>query len=396
MEKLIQFQIRLLEQVNDHFFRFLYWQLPWTQRFLGIKGPRGTGKTTMLLQYARYQLGNPAKHLYVTLDHPYFYDHHLLDLADDFYKMGGKTLLLDEIHKYPKWSTTLKHLYDGYPNLQVIFTSSSALDLYRGEADLSRRVAGFELPGLSFREFLELEHQLKFPAYTLDQILQNHLKISQSITRSIRPLSYWQTYLQSGYFPFFTEREQIVYHQQLFLTIETTLIQDINFIEGFSISNVQKMQTLLAVLAETAPFEPNIAKLAERLQLGRNTVKEYIFLLGKARILNLLSRRGKGISRLQKPDKIYLENTNFSFALKDQPDQGNLRETIFLNQMTNAGHQLFYPGKSPDFITNDGIAFEIGGKNKKGNPSPEVFTIKDNIESGFGQTIPLWLFGFLY
>jgi predicted AAA+ superfamily ATPase len=396
MEKLIAYQVRLMDQVNDHFFRFLYHSLPWQERCIGIKGPRGSGKTTMLLQYARYQLQDPARHLYVTMDHPYFYDRDLLELADDFYQLGGQTLLIDEIHKYPNWSRAIKHLYDGYPGLRIIFTSSSALDLYRGEADLSRRVVAFELPGLSFREYLALEHDFHFPVCTLDDILTRHLEISRTVVEKIRPIAFFQPYLQNGYFPFFIERDRKIYQQQVFQAIETTLLQDISFIEGFSVDNVQKMQRLLAVLVETAPFEPNLTKLAERLQLGRDTVKKYIFLLGKARILNLLSRQGKGISTLQKPDKIYLENTNYSYALKDHPDSGNLRETFFLNQLRNAGHSLFFPGKQVDFATAEGTLFEIGGKNKEQPLDKDVYVVKDGIATGFGKTIPLWLFGFLY
>lgn len=396
MEELISYQIRLMEQVSDRFFRFLYDSLPWEQRFIGIKGPRGSGKTTLLLQYAKYRLRDPARHLYVTMDHPYFYDHNLVELADTFFHLGGQTLLIDEIHKYENWSRELKNLYDGYPELQVIFTSSSALDLYRGEADLSRRVVAFELPGLSFREYLALAHQVRLPAHSLSDLLDRHLEISRNITETIKPLALLPGYLQSGYFPFFTDRAAGIYHQQLFQAIETTLFQDISFIEGFSVDNVPKMQRLLAVLAETAPFEPNVSKLAERLHLGRNTVKEYIFLLGKARILNLLSRQGKGVSRLRKPDKIYLENTNFSYALKDRPDVGNLRETFFLNQLRNAGYELFFPGPRGDFITADGVTFEIGGKNKKRPADKDVFLIKDDIPTGFDRTVPLWLFGFLY
>ncbi len=395
MEKLISYQIRLTNHIDDRFFRYRYPELKRGDRCLGIKGPRGTGKTTMLLQYALYDLGDPQKHLYITMDHPFFYDNDLVEFAAHFFKLGGETLLIDEIHKYPNWSRTLKFLYDGYPDLRIIFTSSSALDLYRGEADLSRRVVSFELPGLSFREYLALEHNLKFPSYTLSQLLEEHLEISRSIIKKIRPLALFQPYLKGGYFPFFTEREHEVYLQQVFQVIEATLLQDISFVEGFSVDNVHKMQRLLAVLAETAPFEPNIAKLAERLQIGRNTVKQYIFLLGKARILNLLARKGKGISVLQKPDKVYLENPNYSFALKDNPDKGNLRETFFLNQMSNAGHLLYFPGKDFDFITDDGLKFEIGGRGKQAIDE-ETFVIKDNIESGFGKTIPLWLFGFLY
>ena len=385
-----------MDQVSDGFFRFLYPSLPWGERFLGIKGPRGSGKTYMLLQYAKYELKDPTRHLYISMDHPYFYDQKLLDLADDFYNHGGKTLLIDEIHKYGNWSRELKNLYDGYPDLQTIFTSSSVLDLYRGEADLSRRVSAFELPGLSFREYLELEHGLSFPAYSLPEILGNHLEIARTITGYIQPLALFSSYLQHGYFPFFMERDRNIYRRQLYQTIETTLFQDISFIEGFTVDHVPKMQRLLAVLAETAPFKPNISKLAERLQLGRNTVKQYIFLLGKARILNLLSRRGKGISRLQKPDKIYLENTNFSYALKENPDVGNLRETFFLNQLKNAGHSLYIPGKHFDFVTEEGFTFEIGGKSKDRPRDTDVYLVKDGIPLGFGKTLPLWLFGFLY
>jgi predicted AAA+ superfamily ATPase len=381
--------------VDNQFFRFRYAELKRKTRCIGIKGPRGSGKTTMLLQYARYVLGDPEKHLYVTMDHPYFYNNDLIELADHFYKRGGETLLIDEIHKYQNWSRALKFLYDGYPDLKIVFTSSSALDLYRGEADLSRRVVSYELPGLSFREYIALKYGMEFPPHSLTEILKNHLEISQSIIQKIKPLAYFQEYLEGGYFPFFTEQDHSIYLQQVFQIIETTLLQDISFIEGFSVDNVRKMQSLLGVLAETAPFEPNIAKLAERLHIGRNTIKQYIFLLGKAHILNLLSRKGKGISVLQKPDKIYLENTNYSFALKDSPDIGNLRETFFLNQLNNAGHSLFFPGKEFDFITDQGTKFEIGGK-KKQSADKSIFVIKDDIEAGFGKNIPLWLFGFLY
>lgn len=396
MEKLISFQARLLSRVSDRFFRFLYHQLPWHQRFLAIKGPRGTGKTTMLLQYAKYELKDPAKHLYLTMDHPYFYDHKLTNLADDFYNLGGKTLLLDEIHKYSNWSSELKYLYDAYPDLQVIFTSSSALDLYRGEADLSRRIISYELPGLSFREYLNLEHGFSFERHSLEGILNNHLVISTEINEQIKPLALIKAYWQHGYFPFFIERQEEVYQQQLYQAIETTLFQDISFIEGFSVSNVRKMQSLLGVLAETAPFEPNISKLAERLHLSRDYVKQYLFLLSKGRIINLLSKKSKGLPSLQKPDKIYLENPNYSFALKDQPNIGNLRETFFLNQMRNAGHELFFAGKKVDFETINGLRFEIGGKNKTRPAEEGLYLIKDGIPDGFNKTIPLWLFGFLY
>ncbi len=396
MEELISYQIRLMDQVEDRFFRFLFDKLPWDQRFIAIKGPRGSGKTTMLLQYARFRLEDPEKHLYLSLDHPYFYKHGLVELADEFHKLGGKTLLIDEIHKYPNWSREIKHIYDGYPKLQLIITSSSVLDLYRGEADLSRRVASFNLPGLSFREFLNFDMNVDFKPFSLEEILADHLEIARSLSLKMRPLALFRDYLRFGYYPFFKDREQSIYQQQLFQAIETTLFQDISFVKGYSVENVKKMQNLLGVLAETVPFEPNISSLAEKLGIGRNTLKEYLFLLGKAKILNLLSREGKGISVLQKPDKVYLENTNFSFALKERPDSGSIRETFFLNQMLNAGYPLFFPGKKVDFTTKNGWIFEIGGKGKRASNYPDAFMVKDGIEIGFQKTIPLWLFGFLY
>ncbi|HKK75337.1 MAG TPA: AAA family ATPase [Saprospiraceae bacterium] len=396
MEKLLTEHNKLVQFVPDHFFRFLYKKLPWEIKCLGLRGPRGTGKTTLLLQYARFELKNSKEHLYISMDHPYFFDNNLFDFADEFYKAGGKTLLIDEIHRYQDWSRALKYLYDAYPDMRIIFTSSSALDIFRGEADLSRRVSVFDLPGLSFREYLQLQHDVSFPSWPLEEILADPVAISAKITQKIRPLAYFDDYLQYGYFPFSTEYPQELYSQQLYRVIEATLLQDLSFIQHFSIENVQKIQKLLAVLAETAPFEPNISKLAERLGMSRDTIKEYLFLLGKGKILNLLSRKGKGVSVLQKPDKIYLENTNYAFALKERPDVGNLRETFFLNQLSNAGYPLYYPGKSVDFTLEDGTSFEIGGTGKKASKTPADYTVKDDIISGFGRTIPLYLFGFLY
>ena len=396
MESLVSYQIRLMQHVGGTFFRFLYDKIPWQERFLAIRGPRGVGKTTMLLQYARYQLNDPQRNLYLSLDHPYFYDHDLLSLAEDFVNQGGHTLLLDEIHKYPNWSNGLKHLYDAYPDLQVVFTSSSALDLYRGEADLSRRVSSYILPGLSFREYLTLVHGISLPAYSLRELLDDHIKISMQISGTLKPLEMLDDYLKFGYFPFTVERPEEIYQQQLFQAIETTLLHDISFVEDYSVANVQKMQQLLSIIAESAPFSPNISKLAERMGIGRNAIKTYIFLLGKAQILQLLQRKGKGISRLQKPQKIYLDNTNFSYALKSIPDKGNIRETFFLNQMRNAGYSVYYPGESYDFIIDDGTSFEVGGKHKKAAQSLADYIVKDGILHGSGSVIPLYLFGFLY
>ncbi|SHM63597.1 hypothetical protein SAMN04488057_102414 [Cyclobacterium lianum] len=398
MDSLYIFHDNLIKQIDDAFFRFLIHTINWEQRMLAIKGPRGTGKTTLMLQYIRYHLKQPReKVLYVTADHYWFYTHNLVETADEFYKNGGRFLFIDEVHKYPNWSRELKNIYDGYPDLRVVFSSSSALDIYRGEADLSRRVISYDLPGLSFREFLNLEANLEISAIPWNDLISRPNELARDIVNDIQPLPFFKQYLRHGYFPYFKESIPEELPVRLNQTINTVMETDLAFIQGYSHGTAFKIKKLLGVLAESVPFKPNISALARKLDVSRETVYAWFVHLEKARMLNLLLSKGKGISTLQKPEKVYLENTNLAFAMKTHPDLGAIRETFLLNQLINAKQSVTLPS-SGDFYVSD-MYIEVGGKNKKASQvkTEAAFLVAaDDIEIGFGTKVPLWLFGFLY
>lgn len=398
MEELISYQNNLLSQVNDTWFRYLYDKLKSEERLLGIKGLRGVGKTTLLLQYMKYGFDKPDKALYVTADHPYFYQNTLFELAAEWYRYGGELLLIDEVHKYPDWSREIKLIYDGHPKLKVIFTSSSALDLYRGESDLSRRLITQTLQGMSFREYLSLMHNMKFEAADLQQLLKGHQKISREVCSNMKPLPLFKEYLKGGYFPFIVHQNADTLGQRLIQVINTVLESDLSYIQDFSTANIIKIKKLLGVIASVAPFEPNISKIAQKLHLGRDTVNHYLRHLHDAYIVILANKPSKSISNLQKPDKIYIENTAFAYALQNVPEIGTIRETFFINQLRNAGYTVNLSDRG-DFLINEKWTFEIGGRNKDNNQisnMDDAFLALDEIETGFNNKIPLWLFGFLY
>lgn len=399
MESLIAYQENLLAYTDDEFFRFLHKSIPWDQRMIAIKGLRGAGKTTMILQHVKYIAKDKAKSLYVTADHPWFYNHTLLDLADQWYKAGGKVLYIDEVHKYANWSRELKNIYDGYPGMKVVFTASSALDIYRGESDLSRRVLSFELSGMSFREYLELAHKIKTPQIELNELWSNHIEFTRSILDKLdNPLVLFKEYLISGYLPFTNTNKEVDYLTRLFHVIDSSITHDLAFIQNYSATHAIKIKKLLGVIAESAPFEPNIAAIAKKLNLGRDTVNNFLQNLQSAHLLNLVNRPTQGIAALQKPDKIYLENTNLSFALNSNPEIGTIRETFLFNQLKNAGHKVQLADKG-DFLINGKQIIEVGGKSKSYKQIvnlDDAYIAADEIEIGFGNKVPLWLFGFLY
>lgn len=397
MQALIDFQDALLQQVSNDFRRYLHDKINWDQRMIGIKGPRGAGKTTLLLQHLKYDLGNQSgKGLYITADHTWFYNNNLLDTAMSWYQQGGEVLMIDEVHKYPNWSRELKNIYDGIPQLKVIFSASSALDIFRGQADLSRRVISYALPGLSLREYLTFTGIATFPTISLEEIRSRHREISQEITAVIRPLPHFAKYLRNGYLPIFTEGE-LEYLPKLEQIINAVVDTDLAYIASYNAGTAVKVKKLLGVIAASTPFKPNISAISNKLDIPRDRVLEYIYQLRDARLLNILSSKEKGVSRLQKPDKIFLENTNLSYALHPQPDKGNLRETFLLSQLINSGFAVFEP-QSGDFLI-DNIAIEVGGKSKSAKQvrdTPSYLIAADDIETGYGSKIPLWLFGFMY
>jgi uncharacterized protein len=396
LERLYSFQENLIKSTNREFTRFMFDEIKWKQRMIGIRGLRGTGKTTLLLQYLKFNLQGNG--LYVSADHPWFYDHSLFDLAETFEKEGGNVLLIDEIHKYPNWSRELKNMYDGFPQLQIIFTASSALEIQKGEADLSRRVVSYELPGMSFREYVNFTEKISLPKIALTDLIATPNNFIRELPRSWKPLAAFKKYLQSGYFPFSKEEEDDLFIIKLNQVINTVLETDLASIEQYTAGNVIQIKKLLGVISESVPFTPNIAALAGKMKMGRDTVNMFLLHLERARLLNLLHYSTKGVAALQKPDKIYLENTNLSYALKDQPEKGALRETFFLNQMRNSKHQVHLTGEG-DFIINKKWTFEVGGSTKKEDQIKNVknaFLALDEINQAYQNRIPLWLFGFLY
>jgi hypothetical protein len=374
-------------------------QIEWfgqKEQLIGIKGSRGVGKTTLLLQFAKKRLQG-ENFVYISLDNLYFTENRLYDFADDFSKNGGRYLLIDEVHHYPNWSLELKNIYDTLPELKVIYTGSSLLHLTGGRADLSRRAVVHTLPGLSLREYINFSEHTDFNKIELDDILRNHVEISKTIWTEIKPIKKYREYLETGYFPFFLEGKEN-YKKKLLEVINQVLESDLPFAAKISYSNIQKLKQLLYVISESAPFKPNIEKLSERIGISKNTLKDYLHYMNDALLINLLHRESKGISRLTKPEKIYLHHTNLMIAIQGSAaDTGNLRETLFYNQVSNS-HQVNYTDKG-DFLVDNKYVFEIGGKNKTSRQISGIknsFLVLDNIESGIRNEIPLWLFGFLY
>lgn len=396
MKSLLEFQENIIRPVKNDFRRYLHKQINWKQRMIGIKGPRGSGKTTLMLQHLKFDLGLPPEALYITADHNWFYNHTLMDVANEWYKQGGKILFIDEVHKYPKWSVELKNIYDGLPEMQIVFSASSALDIYRGEADLSRRVLIYLLAGLSFREFLVFTKGMSFDVVKINDINNNHQSISRMITEGFHPIPAFRKYLEVGYLPIIVEGED-TYLMKLKQVINTIVDVDLAYIASYNSGTAVKVKKLLGEIAESVPFKPNIAALARKLDLSRDSVYQYIYQLRDARLLNTLSSEGKGVSTFQKPDKIFLENSNLAFALKEKPEIGNIRETFVLNQLLNAGLNVSSPAEG-DFITG-GLTIEVGGKGKNRNQVKHLnnyLIASDDIEIGWGNKTPIWLFGFLY
>jgi uncharacterized protein len=397
MELLIQRFYEKYAQVDTKIIREFMHQVDWSNRFVGIKGGRGVGKTTLLLQYIRqnYELGN--KVLYASLDHFYFSDNRLYDLANDFYKKGGELLVLDEVHRYPTWSTELKNIYDDFPGLKVIFTGSSLLHLQKATADLSRRAVMYSMPGLSLREFISIETGENLQVIKLEDLLRDHVGIAAGIIPKLKPLVYFDAYLNYGYYPFYLENKS-AFHQKLNEIIQVVLDVDIPQYENLPSANIKILKKLLQVLAGSSPFKPNMQSISQRTGISVNTLKSYLAYLNNAQMISLLNTPEYGLSRLSKPEKIYLHNTNMMFSLAgDQWNKGNVRETYFLNQVSEK--YPVYSSKETDFLVYEKYSFELGGKSKSKKQIKNLenaFVVKDGIEIGYGNIIPLWLFGFLY
>lgn len=397
MNELFLIMDALFDQVGDQE-RYLLKEINWENRLLGIRGARGTGKTTLLLQKAKKTQNQQQKPLYASLDQFYFLDHTLIDLAKEFMLVGGTHLFLDEVHKYPNWSRELKLLYDQFPKLKVAFTSSSILELYRGESDLSRRLLTYTLQELSFREYLKLKHNVDLPQIEFETLLKSHNDFAKEIKRQIRtPILYFKEYLKSGAYAF-TLQDSDGYYQRIEQTVNLILEIDLSAVENMAYEDSLKIKKLLIAIAESAPFTPNISKLSERLGFSRNFLINAIKLLDRADLVTQLFRKSKGIGKLTKPEKLYLNNSNLIYVLgRKNVEIGSVRETFFANQL-HKDHQINLAEKG-DFLIDETFTFEIGGSNKNTKQIAGVenaYIVRDDLEVGALNIIPLYLFGFLY
>ena len=385
---LIAYMEEMLRQTPIDFVRYMADRIDWDSRLVGIVGPRGVGKSTMLLQRLKAHR-NDGFWLYISADHTYFANHSLVDLADDFVKEGGTHLYIDEAHKYRNWSRELKQIYDVHPELHVVFTGSSVLDITKGEADLSRRALMYSMQGLSFREYLELFHGVKEKTYTLEEILTHKVELSV-----LHPLPLFREYLASGYYPFANESGFAIRMEQI---ISQTIDSDIPQYADMLASTARKLKQMLAIVAELAPYKPNADSLAAELRVSKNNVPDYLTYLEKAGMIGLLRDDTGCLRGLGKVEKVYVDNPSLMTVLANgRPEVGNLRETFFYNQM-RVMHNVLVSRES-DFVVGD-YTFELGGR-KKGKKQiqdiPNGIVVKDDIEFGHGIIIPLWHFGLTY
>lgn len=398
MEAVYKKQERLLHNTTTQFVRSLMLDIDWNMRLIGIKGARGVGKSTLLLQYIKLHLSHKLdKVLYISLDNIWLVNQSLYNLADNFVKIGGEHLFIDEVHKYENWATEIKNIYDDFPNLKVVFTGSSLLQILNARADLSRRAITYIMQGLSYREFLNYELNSNFKKIELKDILQNHTIITREILKEIKPLAHFKPYLQHGYFPFYKESKDL-YPYRINEVINMIIDIELPLLRKVDVRYLSKLKQLLLIIAQSVPFIPNVSKLSTKIGINRNTLVQYLYFLEESGITKHLYKDNFGVSKLQKPDKIYLENTNLSFAIAPKNTNiGNLRETFFINQLSY-NHQINYTNKT-DFKVDEEIYFEVGGKNKTNKQIAildNAFIVADDIEHGFQNKIPLWLFGFLY
>jgi len=397
MEELFEYSDDQIELIPTDFVRYLYQSIHWNSRLIGIKGGRGTGKTTLLLQFLRKTGKQSPEVVYLSLDNLFFTTHTVMDTVSSIYKEGGKIVVLDEVHKYHGWAREVKNLYDRYPDLKIIFTGSSIIDIAKEEADLSRRAVLYELHGLSYREYLHLAHNIRFDPIALNTILKGGREIRSVFPGDFRPLQYFNGYLRHGYYPFFTEEPE-TFTMRLQQVVRMIIEVDMAELKGFDIRNARKLLQLLGIAAQSVPFKPNISKLANKTGIHRNSLVNYLHYLEKARLLHLLYPAGSSVSKLQKPEKLFLNNPNLAWAFGfDNPDKGTLRETFMLSQL-QAIHHVTHP-KRGDFIVDNEFTFEVVGRTKTKKQiaeSEQAFLVLDDLEYPTAGRLPLWIFGFLY
>jgi predicted AAA+ superfamily ATPase len=405
MNDIFEYSNSFIKKAKLDFKRYLFPRINWNSRLIEILGARGVGKTTLMLQKARLLNEEvPNQAVYLSLDDKLMFTHSIVDIAEKLDQYGVKYLFLDEVHKYPPkhkgydWSAEIKNAYDRYPDIKIIYSGSSVLKIYKGHGDLSRRKSSYRLAGLSFREHLALNEIAEFEVIQLDDLLPGHQEISEKITRNIKIIPHFRDYLKSGYFPFYKE-DPASYFDRLVSILNVIIETDIPAVSDISFETSLKLKKLLAAIASTVPYVPNLLKIRQELFIAdQRTLLKYLDFLEKAEVLSTLSQKAKGNKIMQKPDKIYLGNTDYSYCLHMKKEEmGTIRETFFNSQL-GVDHELRIPGKG-DFLVDGEYTFEIGGKSKTAKQIQEIpgaYIVLDNVENGVFNRIPLWLLGFLY
>ena len=404
MEELTEFfsiQTSLLSQIPKTRRRFFVEKIDWGNRLLGIVGGRGTGKTTLLLQHLAHREQPTQKHLYISADHIQVQAIGLYEIGSSFFRLAGETLIVDEIHKYANWAQELKNLYDSFPTSKIFFSGSSTLALQKGKADLSRRALFYTLPGLSFREYLYLAHRLEFESVSLQDIFESHSLLASTILEAGPVLGHFKDYLDHGVYPFFLEGIQ-VYFPKLLNVLEKVLYEDIPTTTGIKTANVPTLKRILWLIATSQPFIPNIERMSRNLKVSKEYVYTYLEYLERGGILLNIRPSATGYRLVRKPSKIYTENTNLLRAIVGElgarGQEGAIRETFLAHQLKSAGLDIHVPAQA-DFIVQSKYQLEVGGKSKgktQVGGTENAYVVRDDMEVGYGNIVPLWLFGFLY
>jgi len=378
------------------FKRDLYNKINWNNRLIGIKGPKGVGKTTLVLQHIKESFDDPSKVLFASLDNLWFATNSIQDLVEYHYSHGGTHIFLDEVHKYKKWQIAIKNFYDDYPDLHIVYTGSSMLQLDTAKADLSRRQRVYDLPGMSFREFLEYENLIKLPVFSFEDIIKNHVKIASEITSDIKILPAFEKYLRCGYYPFYKEDLE-GFSLRLQEVARQVIEQDLPTVLDVEYGTIEKAKKLLMILSVQVPFVPNMKDLYDEIETNREQGLKILNALEAGGLLFLLKSKLKAVKHMSSPDKIYLDNPNLMYAFSEDANIGNIRETFFANQLSKA-HTISPPSHG-DFLVDSKYIFEVGGAKKSFEQIkdlPDSYLAVDNIELGHGARIPLWMFGLMY
>lgn len=399
MESLFKKHDRLVTVTSTEIIRQWANSINWDARLMAIRGPKGVGKTTMMLQYIKlnYKLLD-RQVLYVSCEDKYFSNHSLLSLAEQFYLNGGRHLFLDEVHKYDDWSNEIKEIYDFYPTMRVVLSGSSLLSMTEGDADLARRCINHNIQGLSFREFLHFYKGIKMPIYPIEQVLQDPAPLIEEMNKHGRPIALLKEYLKYGYYPYYLNNETD-YHIAIQQVVSKIIDIELPRICGVDMNNTRKIKSLLTILCASVPFQVDITKLATQSGLKRDTIINYLSYLDKAKLIRLLYSDLKSIKRMQKPDKIYIDNTNLLNAWATTPIQiGTIRETFVANQLS-VNHMVEFRKTNGDFLVDSKYTFEVGGDDKDFQQIANVadsFILADDMETAIGKKLPIWVVGFDY